>query len=157
MALVLGAQAGLQLSHMLAEMEIIAPLTLYTDSNAARGAADKKGVLQMKHLALKELFLKEMVEEGILKIQRVAGKMNVADVLTKPLLPRTFTKCQQKLPSWDFEEISNDDEDEEIHSLETVVADAPMQCAHIDISDEQVMRPGLRLETALYIVLGVLA
>ena len=157
MALVLGAQAGLQLSHMLAEMGITAPLILYTDSNAARGAAEKEGVLQMKHLVLKELLLKELVEEGILKIERVAGKMNVADVLTKPLLPRAFTQCQQKLPSWDFGEISNDSEDEEIHSLEIAVANASMECAHIDTGNKQVSRPKSSLEMALYIALGVLA
>ena len=110
----------------------------------------------MKHLALKELFLKELVEEGILKIERVAGKMNVADVLTKPLLPHAFAKCLQKLPSWNFGEISVDDE-EEVNSLEVMLADAPLQCVHIDISDEHLVRPRARLETALYTTIGVLA
>ena len=98
-----------------------------------RRAAEENDVLQMKHLALKELFLKELVEEGILRIERVPGKLNVADVLTKELLPRAFAMCLQQLPSWNFGEISLD---EEMNSLEVVVADAPVQCLQIDINDE---------------------
>ena len=75
----------------------------------------------MKHLALKELFLKELVEEGILRIERVPGKLNVADVLTKTILPGVFAMCLQRLPSWNFGEISLD---EEMNSLEVIVADA---------------------------------
>ena len=41
MALVLGAQAGLQLSHLLAEMDIVAPLTLYTGSREKGHASDE--------------------------------------------------------------------------------------------------------------------
>jgi hypothetical protein len=108
----------------------------------------------MKHLALKELFLKELVEEGILRIERVPGKLNVADVLTKALLPGAFASCLQRLPSWNFGEISVD---EEINSLEVVVADASWQCLHFAIPDEQIVRPRAHLETALLTAGGVLA
>ena len=66
-------------------------------------------------------------------------------------------KLVQKLPSWDFGEISNDSEDEEIHSLEIAVANDSMECAHIDTGNKQVSRPKSSVEMALYIALGVLA
>ena len=61
-------------------------------------------------------------------------------------------KLVQKLPSWDFGEISNDSEDEEILSLEIAVANDSMKCAHIDSGNKQVSRALM----ALYIALGVL-
>jgi hypothetical protein len=121
-----------------------------------RGAAENDDVDGMKHLALKELFLKELVEEGILRIERVPGKLNVADVLTKALLPGAFATCLQRLPSWNFGEISVE---EEMNSLEVVVADASLQCSrlHRTIPDEQIVRPRACLETALWTAGGVLA
>jgi hypothetical protein len=125
-----------------------------------RGAAENDDVDGLKHLALKELFLKELVEEGVLRMERVEGKLNVADVLTKALLPGAFATCLQRLPSWNFGDLSV--EEEEVNSLEIVVADASMQCSrvHRTIPDEEQTvrrsRPAC-LETALYTVGGVLA
>ena len=48
-------------------------------------------------------------------------------------------------------------DDEEVNSLEVMLADAPLQYVHIDISDEQLVRPRARVDTALFTVLGVLA
>jgi hypothetical protein len=67
----------------------------------------------------------------------------------------------QRLPSWNFGDLSV--EEEEVNSLEVVVADASMQCSrlHSTIPDEeQTVRRWPReacLETALYTVGGVLA
>jgi hypothetical protein len=124
-----------------------------------RGAAENDDVDGLKHLALKELFLKELVEEGVLQMERVEGKLNVADVLTKALLPGAFATCLQRLPSWNFGDLSV--EEEEVNSLEVVVADMSLQCSqvHSNIPDEeQTVRPREAcLETALYTVGGVLA
>ena len=64
--------------------------------------------------------------------------------------------CEMQHVCHQIGEISVDD-DEEVNSLEVMLADAPLQCVHIDISDEQLVRPRARLETALYTTIGVLA
>ena len=102
MAMVQEGQAGLQLGHFLSEMGIDFEVVIITDSNAARGAAEKKGVLHMKHLAMKEHFLKELVDEGVLRIERTPGKLNVADALAKLLRGTASAQCLRLLPAWVF-------------------------------------------------------
>ena len=59
--------------------------TLYCDSVAARGIAQRAGLGKVKALAVKTLWLQEVVRERGLQIKSIPSKENKADVGTKAL------------------------------------------------------------------------
>ena len=68
---------------------------------------DNKGVVDMsedyvsnnrtKHIERRHLKIRELVEQGIIKVAHVAGEDNIADILTKPLGRRRFEKLRKNL------------------------------------------------------------
>ena len=46
-------------------------ITVYTDSSAAKASAEKPGLMHMKHMQLRELFLKQVVQHGLVVIEKV--------------------------------------------------------------------------------------
>ena len=68
---------------------------------------DNKGVVDMsedyvsnnrtKHIERRHLKIRELVEQGIIKVTHVAGEDNIADILTKPLGRRRFEKLRKEL------------------------------------------------------------
>ena len=62
------------------------PMTLYMDStNAINLAHDPVNYSASKHIARRDLFIRELVEKNILKPCYTATAKNIADALTKPL------------------------------------------------------------------------
>ena len=59
--------------------------TLYCDSVAARGIAQRAGLEKVKALAVKTLWLQEVVRERRLQIKSLASKGDKADLGTKVL------------------------------------------------------------------------
>ena len=39
----------------------------------------------MKHIAVKHLFIREKIVEGIINIQQISTEQQVADIMTKPV------------------------------------------------------------------------
>ena len=56
---------------------------LSTDSSAAKGIASRRGLGKMRHVEVNQLWLQDKVAEGIIKLVKVPGTGNQADVLTK--------------------------------------------------------------------------
>ncbi|CAH9088710.1 unnamed protein product [Cuscuta europaea] len=52
---------------------------------------------RMKHLALDYFFVRELVEQGALRVQHISTKLQIADILTKPLGRDLFEKFRLKL------------------------------------------------------------
>jgi len=52
---------------------------------------------KMKHIAMDFHFVREKSEEGIVKVNHIAGKSQKADILTKLLPPKTFSLLSSKL------------------------------------------------------------
>ena len=52
----------------------------------------------MKHLQIRHLFLKQLVRAGVVTLEKVAGKANPADAMTKPLGGGDLRHCMQMLP-----------------------------------------------------------
>ena len=85
-ALTRGAAAGrmtAQIWNIIGFPDI--PLVIRTDSTAAKGIANRKGVGRVKHLDLKELWVQDYVEKGYFKIVKESTKTNWADIGTKSL------------------------------------------------------------------------
>ena len=75
-----------------------------TDSSAAKGSAEKPCLMHMKHMQLRKLFLKQVVPEGLVSIEKVNALSNPADMLTKPVTAYVIRKFWQILnDSWTCE------------------------------------------------------
>ena len=83
MALVKGATEGLSVKNFPEETGFAtSQLVLWTDPSAALDMTVKR-VSKVKHVSLKFFFLKDKVDSGEVVVQKVAGKENPADLLTK--------------------------------------------------------------------------
>ena len=74
-------------------------LELLTDTSAAKGSAERMGTLKMKHLQLREFYLKELMAQKLLEIIKISTKNNPANLVTKVLtaeeLDRELTMVRQ--------------------------------------------------------------
>jgi len=96
--LAVGAQESLLAKHLLGELGYEVGVTIRCDSTSAAAAAQRRGVLHVKHMALRLLFIKELVERGLISLERVSSEANTADWLTKPLGQKSFERCLELLP-----------------------------------------------------------
>ena len=58
-------------------------IRILVDSNAAIGIANRRGNGKMRHVKVGDLWIQEKVEEKELRIEKVAGEDNPADLMTK--------------------------------------------------------------------------
>ena len=77
-----GASRGLGLQSMMLELGIEV-LFLMTDSAVAKSFSSTRGLGQMRHVEVKDLWLQELVQKGRLHMLKINGFVNVADALTK--------------------------------------------------------------------------
>ncbi len=68
----MGTQEGILAQQLLKEMNFELSLVLKTDSSAARQATERIGALRQKHMQLRWHFLKDMVHQGMVTIQKVS-------------------------------------------------------------------------------------
>ena len=64
-------------SNMMIEMR--------TDSAAAKACVERHGAQRMKHIAIRFMFLKDLVKSKLMRLKKVASANNIADMLTKPV------------------------------------------------------------------------
>ena len=60
-------------------------ITLHVDSSAAKAIASRIGIGKIRHLEVRYLWLQEEVGKKNMKVEKVKGTNNPADVLTKQL------------------------------------------------------------------------
>ena len=65
--------------------EVQQELQLHTDSSAAKSFVSRKGLGKMKHLEIRDLWLQREVSLGKVVVNKVDGKTNPADLITKYL------------------------------------------------------------------------
>ena len=65
------------------DMGIDMNIFVYTDSSAAKGIASRRGLGKMRHIEVNQLWLQDKVAEGIVKVIKIPGTGNQADILTK--------------------------------------------------------------------------
>ena len=65
------------------DMGIVLNVFVYTGSSAAKGIASRRGLGEMRHIEVNQLWLQDKVAEGIVKIIKIPGTGNQADILTK--------------------------------------------------------------------------
>ena len=99
-SLVTGAQESILAQNVLAELGVKSNIVIESDSSSAHASAMRRGVLHVKHLALRWLFVKELTEKGLIVIEKVQSNQNVADWLTKPVDEKIIARSLQALPSF---------------------------------------------------------
>ena len=73
-------------------------IVLETDPSAAKGMASRKGVEKVKNLETRTLWVQDQAERGRLKIKKIDGSTNTADVLTKYLSVQALASLLRRLP-----------------------------------------------------------
>jgi hypothetical protein len=92
MAMIKGVHEALALRTTLLEMDIESTIEIFTDSSAAKCSAEKPGLMHMRHMQLRELFLKQIVQQGMVIITKLGTEENPADMLTKAVNRRVLEK-----------------------------------------------------------------
>ena len=59
-------------------------IRVWTDSDAGRSVASRRGLGKLRHMELRYLWVQDAVKDGRLEVKRVNGEANIADHLTKP-------------------------------------------------------------------------
>ena len=95
-AMMKGVQEALALRTMLLEMGLECNITVHTDSSAAKASMEKPGLMHMKHMQLRELFLKKIVQQGLVTIKKLHTSVNPADCLTKAVTKSTLDRFWQQ-------------------------------------------------------------
>ena len=87
-----GASKGLGLQSLSADLGLSMSLTVCTDATAAIGICRRRGLGKIRHLAVADLWVQDKLRAGDFGLEKVPGKLNPADILTKhveaPLLHR---------------------------------------------------------------------
>ena len=79
------ATIGLYIQNILAELNRRSTIHLYCDSSSAISLAERQGVGRIRHLAIKVLWLQDLIASHKVTVSKVKGEFNCADVGTKAL------------------------------------------------------------------------
>ena len=84
-ALVKGGSIGIGICSMLSDfgIRIDSRMHISTDSSAAKGICNRRGLGKVRHIDIHMLWLQERVQKGDIIIKKVAGDKNISDALTK--------------------------------------------------------------------------
>ena len=82
-AVVTGAAEGLGMQSMMADLGVTTHVRVWTDFNAAKSIASRRGLGKTRHVELRYLWLHDVTLSGREKMRRILGEQNLADHLTK--------------------------------------------------------------------------
>ena len=84
-AAVYGATETMGLANLLKDWKVSASISMALDSSAALGLLRREGLGRAKHIELHWLWLQGVRREGRVSLCKIDGKVNPADLFTKPL------------------------------------------------------------------------
>ena len=100
-SLVKGGAVALGLKALYRDLAIDLTINLYTDASGAKGIATRRGLGKLRHVEVHLLWLQHQVASGVFKINKIDGKVNPADLMTKYLTQDTMRK-HMKRHRYDF-------------------------------------------------------
>ena len=91
------------MKHLLEQQGFEVEINIQTDASAALGAANCLGAgKRMKHLEIQELWIQQLVRNGVLRISKISTSENPADVVTKHVgrvwLDKVCRMCNIRFP-----------------------------------------------------------
>ena len=81
--MVKGSSNALGVRGIISGLGVQVSVRLHTDSSAAKGISNPRGLGKLRHIELSELWLQEQVARGRIKVFKIRGEDNFADSLTK--------------------------------------------------------------------------
>ena len=69
--------------------------SVQVDSSAAIGVSSRRGSGKLRHIKVGHLWIQEMAEEGEIRVRKVLGDENPADLMTKHLVERNVSQLMQ--------------------------------------------------------------
>ena len=93
--IVKASSVGLGIQAMLRDMGLDLPIEIFTDASAAKGIASRRGLGKTRHIDVHFLWVQERVARGDIKLTKVWGGENPADLLTKYLNRDKIQKYMQ--------------------------------------------------------------
>lgn len=78
-----GASHTIGLQGIAADFSVEVEKTIHTDSSAAKGICERKGVGTIRYLAVSSLLIQDRIRSGDIALRKIAGTLNPADVLTE--------------------------------------------------------------------------
>ena len=92
------ATESIGIQSLAIDLGIRVEILLFADAAAAIGICQRTGVGRVRHLATGQLWVQEKLRAGSLRLYKVDGAKNPADLLTKHLPTDTATKLLDLLP-----------------------------------------------------------
>ena len=94
-ALSKGVAEGLGIKSLLADLGFDVKLRVWTDSSAAKSITARTGMGKMRHVETQYFWVQQVVSQGLVKICKIPGELNPADILTKPKSKREMMPLLQ--------------------------------------------------------------
>ena len=91
-AIVRGSSIGMGIKSMLKDWDVVSSICtahsseeiyINTDSSAAKGITQRRGLGKVRHIEVTELWVQDHVLKGTISVFKVAGTANYSDALTK--------------------------------------------------------------------------
>jgi hypothetical protein len=82
-ALVKAVSQGIGIRNLLQDLGIVVDIEVNMDASAAKAIASRKGCGKVRHIDVATLWVQEKVANKEVKLVKVAGSENLADILTK--------------------------------------------------------------------------
>ena len=82
-------------------MGLTVGIKMHTDPSAAKGIATRRGVGKVKHLETRTLWVQDKVERGVIRMRKVSGETNRADMFTKYLSAVKLQSLMNQVPVYE--------------------------------------------------------
>lgn len=73
------------------------PPTVFVDNQPLIDAINSMSAAQTKHIAIRLNLMRDLVQQGIIRIQFIPTQLQLADCLTKPVQHKKFTEDRDSL------------------------------------------------------------
>ena len=97
--IVKGASNALGISGVLSDLGVNLHVVVSTDSSAAKGIANRRGLGKLRHIELSELWIQDQIARGRITVYKIDGSENSSDSLTKhscgERIAQTMGHCNQ--------------------------------------------------------------
>ena len=107
-AMVRAAAEGLGMQSIMSDLGWYPTIHLWVDSSAAKAMASRTGLGKVRHMEVKFLWLQQALRDKKFRLYKIDGKLNPADVGTKPHSWAEMSPLLRRI-GVDIEEERNDD------------------------------------------------
>ena len=99
-AIVTGSAEGLGVQSLAIDLGWSFRVVVHTDSSTAKSLAGRRELGRMRHVELKYLWVQEAVSKGRIRMKKIPGFHNPADILTKPKERRELGRLLAKVSAY---------------------------------------------------------